>query len=51
MVAFGNQIVIVNSAKAASEIFEKHGRIYSDRPHNVMAQDLFMVSYCWTTHL
>ncbi|KAF8577987.1 cytochrome P450 [Ramaria rubella] len=38
--AFGSRIIIVNSAKAASEIFEKRGGIYSDRPHNVMLHDL-----------
>ncbi|KAF8524189.1 cytochrome P450 [Gautieria morchelliformis] len=41
--AFGNCIVVVNSAKAASAIFDKRGALYSDRPHNVMAQDLCVV--------
>jgi hypothetical protein len=38
--AFGKRIVVVNSAQAASEIFEKRGAIYSERPHNVMIQDM-----------
>lgn len=38
--AFGNRIIIVNSEKAASELFDKRGAIYSDRPGNVMIHDL-----------
>ncbi|KAF8158927.1 hypothetical protein K438DRAFT_1450456, partial [Mycena galopus ATCC 62051] len=30
--AFGNHMLIINSVKAAMELFEKRSRIYSDRP-------------------
>ena len=29
--AFGSHIVVVNSVKAANELFEKRSRIYSDK--------------------
>ncbi|EIM84338.1 cytochrome P450 [Stereum hirsutum FP-91666 SS1] len=36
----GSHIIVVNSAKAATELFEKRGAIYSDRPSYTMLIDL-----------
>ena len=42
----GNTMVILNSAKAASELFDKRGAHYSDRPDMPMIVDL--MGWDWT---
>lgn len=37
---FGTHLVILNSAKAARDLFEKRSSIYSDRPRSVMLHEL-----------
>ncbi|TFK50806.1 cytochrome P450 [Heliocybe sulcata] len=41
----GKTMVIVGSSRAATDIFEKHSTVYSDRPHSVMLMDL--MKYDW----
>ncbi|THH09649.1 hypothetical protein EW146_g8627 [Bondarzewia mesenterica] len=47
--AFGNPILILNSAKAAEELLDKRGSIYSSRPvrtmKNLMGGDFFVLVY------
>ena len=38
--AAGQPIVIINSPKAAIELFDRRATIYSDRPRNVIACDI-----------
>lgn len=40
MHVFGREFVVLNSSKAALELFDHRGAFYSDRPHLVMAGDL-----------
>ena len=37
---FGNPYLVVNSPKAAMDLFEKRSNIYSDRPVSIMANEL-----------
>ena len=41
--AFGNSVVIVNSAKVADDLLEKRGAIYSSRPARTMLRELYVV--------
>jgi hypothetical protein len=41
----GSTMVILNSAKAVSEIFDKRGSNYSDRPDMPMIVDLYVIAY------
>ncbi|KAH9160853.1 cytochrome P450 [Lactarius sanguifluus] len=41
----GSHIVILNSIKAANDLFEKRSSIYSDRPSLVVAEKLFGMDY------
>jgi hypothetical protein len=38
-------MVILNSAKAVSDIFDKRGSNYSDRPDMPMIVDLYAINY------
>lgn len=38
-------MVILNSAKAVSDIFDKRGSNYSDRPDLPMIVDLYAINY------
>ncbi|KZT12005.1 cytochrome P450 [Laetiporus sulphureus 93-53] len=40
MHTLGREFIILNSASAALELFDKRGHLYSDRPHLTMAGDL-----------
>ncbi|KAF9029596.1 hypothetical protein BDZ89DRAFT_890777, partial [Hymenopellis radicata] len=40
MEILGQPVIVVNSAKAANELFEKRSSIYADRPAFHMANDL-----------
>jgi hypothetical protein len=37
-------LVFLNSAEAATDLLQKRGNIYSDRPHLTMAGELYVVS-------
>jgi len=41
----GNTMVVLNSAKAISDIFDKRGSNYSDRPDMPMIVDLYAITY------
>lgn len=41
----GTHIVVLNSRRAASELLEKRGAIYSSRPHSTMVHDL--IGFDW----
>jgi hypothetical protein len=43
----GSTMVILNSAKAVSEIFDKRGSNYSDRPDMPMIVDLYAIAYAF----
>jgi hypothetical protein len=38
-------MVVLNSAKAVSDIFDKRGSNYSDRPEMPMIVDLYAITY------
>ncbi|THH13243.1 hypothetical protein EW146_g6950 [Bondarzewia mesenterica] len=38
--AFGNSVIVLNSAKAADNLLEKRGAIYSSRPERAMIRDV-----------
>lgn len=38
--AFGLHIVVLNSAKAAADLFERRSKLYSDRKIQVMLNEL-----------
>jgi hypothetical protein len=40
----GNTMVVLNSAKAVSDIFDKRGSNYSDRPDMPMIVDLYVIA-------
>jgi hypothetical protein len=40
-------MVVLNSAKAVSDIFDKRGSNYSDRPDMPMIVDLYAITYCF----
>lgn len=40
MHVFGREFVILNSAKAALDLFDRRSAVYSDRPHLVFAGDM-----------
>lgn len=40
MHVLGREFIVLNSSKAALELFDHRGALYSDRPHLVMAGDL-----------
>jgi hypothetical protein len=39
-----NHVVVLNSAEAAADLFEKRGAIYSDRPWTTMSSELYVMS-------
>jgi hypothetical protein len=41
----GNTMVVLNSAKAVSDIFDKRGSNYSDRPDMPMIVDLYAINF------
>jgi hypothetical protein len=41
----GNTMVVLNSPKAVSEVFDKRGSNYSDRPDMPMIVDLYAATY------
>ena len=41
----GSTMVVLNSAKAVSDIFDKRGSNYSDRPDMPMIVDLYAITY------
>jgi cytochrome P450 len=41
----GNTMIVLNSLKAVSDIFDKRGSNYSDRPDMPMIVDLYAVTY------
>ena len=42
--AYGNPIVVLNSAKVADELLDKRGAIYSSRPVRTMLRELYVVA-------
>lgn len=44
----GSTMVVLNSAKAVSDIFEKRGSNHSDRPDMPMIVDLYAITYSFT---
>lgn len=38
-------MIVLNSAKAASDVFDKRGSNYSDRPEMPMIVDLYALTY------
>jgi hypothetical protein len=38
--ALGQPIVVLHSLKAASELFDRRAKLYSDRPRFIVAQDI-----------
>ena len=44
-------MVILNSAKAVSDIFDKRGSNYSDRPDMPMIVDLYAINYTSSFYL
>ncbi|THH04571.1 hypothetical protein EW146_g10143, partial [Bondarzewia mesenterica] len=38
--AFGNSVIVLNSAKAADDLLDKRGAIYSSRPERAMIRDV-----------
>ncbi|KAF8263059.1 cytochrome P450 [Lactarius quietus] len=41
----GSHLIILNSAKAANDLLDKHSSVYSDRPPLVVMQDLFKLDF------
>jgi hypothetical protein len=39
---FGNPLLVLNSAEAVNDLFEKRGAIYSSRPVRTMISELFV---------
>jgi cytochrome P450 len=42
----GMSIIVLNSAKMVSDLFEKRSRIYSNRPHSIMISELMGYFFC-----
>ncbi|THH04250.1 hypothetical protein EW146_g10227 [Bondarzewia mesenterica] len=40
--AFGNSVIVLNSAKAADDLLDKRGAIYSSRPMRTMIEDVWV---------
>ncbi|THH03858.1 hypothetical protein EW146_g10328 [Bondarzewia mesenterica] len=40
MRAFGNSVMVLNSAKVADDLLDKRGAIYSSRPERAMVRDV-----------
>lgn len=47
----GSAMVVLNSAKAVSDFFDKRGSNYSDRPDMPMIVDLYAITYPYYLHL
>lgn len=41
---FGQPMIILNSLNAISELFQKRGSKYSDRPRSIMAGEMFVLA-------
>ncbi|EED83945.1 predicted protein [Postia placenta Mad-698-R] len=44
---FGNPIIVLNSAKAATELLDKRSSIYSSRPQRTMVSELWVIALDW----
>jgi hypothetical protein len=44
-------MVVLNSAKAVSDIFDKRGSNFSDRPDMPMIVDLYAITYSFVLYL